>query len=135
MSAFVVEDKTINRILSFINRWRDGSWYTERLFTAAELNPDHPDAWERLGQSLLLMNYDAVNARYTEQDVPTVFEFHWTEAETDIQVFKSMQCFLYQCSEGTVPERALYKALDQLKNGLAERIISNLPQYDKAIWG
>ena len=133
MSAFMVEDKTINRILGYLNNnRRELCGYFTDVLKAAEVAD--ADNWhELLGASMLMMNQDAVNYRYSETDTPPMFEFHW-EMCSDVQTVKSLQCFLYQCAEGDVPERELYKALKEVKHFLMARIIGRMPEYDKADW-
>lgn len=134
MSAFVVEDRTINRIISYLN---DSRHSTERdiALGAAELSINDERWHEKLGMSMAMMNVDAVNQRYNEHDEPT-YEWHWDWENSDaIQVYKSLNCWLYQCCEGDVPERPLYKAFREVERVIAAGIITNLPQYDAAQWG
>ena len=65
----------------------------------------------------------------------SVFKFYEISMIRDIQVLKSLQCFLYQCTEGTIPKRKLYKTLRDIERVLINDIISKLPEYDKAEWG
>ena len=71
----------------------------------------------------------ATNKQLTIGQVP----YQYTEA-TMIQVFKSVQCLLYQCSEENVPNQPLYKFLEELENLIARHIISEMPEYEKAQW-
>ena len=45
------------------------------------------------------------------------------------QAAKSVHCLTYQCSEGSVPETATYKALDRLGEALGKP-----PFYASAVW-
>jgi len=47
---------------------------------------------------------------------------------------KSLQCLIYQCSEGSVVKTGLYKKLIEVKNDLQDLIISDMPEYKKAVW-
>jgi len=42
---------------------------------------------------------------------------------------------LYQCHEGRVHESRLYDELNHAAGELAQRIVQDLPEYDKASWG
>jgi len=50
------------------------------------------------------------------------------------QVLKSVDCFLYQCFEGDVPKKKLYKALQKIRVVVAIDIIENSKKYQKAKW-
>lgn len=52
-----------------------------------------------------------------------------------VPALKSLNCLLYQCSEGDVPETPLYRALDTLSDQWAQEIVSRLPEYAEARWG
>jgi hypothetical protein len=41
---------------------------------------------------------------------------------------------LYQCAEGNVLKTSLYKDLDKLSCDIADKIISDLPEYKNAEW-
>lgn len=132
MSAFVVEDKTINNVVGFLNDSRNRD-LRKIVLEAAQLT-DADERWhEKLGASMAIMNQDAVNQRYGEND-EAHYEFHFELAD-DIQVYKSLQCWLYQCCEGDVPERPLYRAFGELERRIGNRIIQRLPRYESAVWG
>lgn len=75
MSAFLVNEKTIHRIITWLDR-RDNEYARTRVLEAAQ----------------------------------------------------------YQCSEGTVPERPLYLAFNDVKGIMACEIVRRLPAYDVAEW-
>ena len=52
-----------------------------------------------------------------------------------LQAFKSLQCYLYQCSEGDVPDSEFFKEVDKFQGQLANKIITKLPEYEGMIWG
>jgi hypothetical protein len=63
---------------------------------------------------------------------------HWGSTWTDttpIEQFKAISCLLYQCSDGNVPNSPLYYELSHAAGELAQRIVQDLPEYDKASWG
>ena len=47
-----------------------------------------------------------------------------------IHSLKALSCFLYQCSEGTIPKRKLYKEMRQKERKLAFDIIDSMPEYE-----
>lgn len=52
-----------------------------------------------------------------------------------MQALKSLRCWLYQCSEGNVPEQPLFKALERYAGDLAFHIVAELPGWNAAEWG
>ncbi len=127
MSAYVVEKKTIDRIVTWITeRERSESLY----YYCPELATKRP---EQLGQKLWNMNCKAVDQRYDESN-PVELYRHRYELCDKMQAYKSMRCLLYQCAEGNVPETALYKDLERYTFGLADSIISYLAEYRMAEW-
>lgn len=127
MSAFIVADKSINRILA----------YFAKESNSRDLGYDLSELDERakLGRKLHAMNVAAVNDRYGERD-DSISQFRYRElaAPTDVQAYKHLRCLLYQCMEGDVPERKLYKQMERASDTLASAIVHGLPEFDKAEW-
>jgi hypothetical protein len=99
---------------------------------------------ERLADAMLAMNIDAFRQRYGMRallaqylDYIDLDTKNWEplEAFSEVQFFKSLQCFLYQCCEGDVDERPLYKTLDAIRVLLAPAINQGSAEYDAAEWG
>jgi hypothetical protein len=137
MSAFIVSDKTINRIVSFLNadaRNNSGCGFKKMGYAL-----DQSEELERLARDLHLMNCDAVDDRYGKGtaagDVPVAFAFHWENGVSRLAILKHAKCLRYQCSEGNIPERPLYNALELFIESLSDDIISDLPEYENAKWG
>jgi hypothetical protein len=63
------------------------------------------------------------------------------------QRLRSLECLTYQCAEGTVPQTALFKAMEEAEHAIvlklsgksniheAKSAINNTPEYEKAGWG
>jgi hypothetical protein len=140
LSAFMVEDKTINYIVNWLRRNIDQfSLIPHKL---KELGFDtSADGWaERLGQAMFQLNVNAVDSRYRFGAAAKFrklgYRFEHTEAVSLVQVLKSLQCWLYQCNEGDIPETALYELFaDDIQLSLMDKIITALPEYEKAYWG
>ncbi len=140
MSAFMVEDTTINSVVTWLKREVATSHFTlDRL--ARKYGVDlTSDRWEEtLAQAMFQLNCDGVNARYGNGEAEKFRPLNFTyrpEGDTSlVQVFKSLQCWLYQCSEGDVPDTKLYQFFEEVAHHLALKIVMNLPEYDKATWG
>lgn len=138
MSAFVVEDKTINTVVSFLNSTTDP--FSAYPFKTLGYDSRSIDDLERLARDLYLMNCDAVDARYgkgkfTTSDAELAFTFSFVNNPNPVAVYKHAKCLRYQCSEGDVPERHLFKALEQFIETIATQIIEEIPGYKETAWG
>lgn len=136
MSAFIVQDNVINRIVSKVRDNRSGLEHPFK-YLGYDLKGNREDC-ERLAVDLHLLNCDGVDDRYGKgtaaHDVAVCFQYRYSEASL-IQVYKHAQCLRYQCAEGDVRNRPLFKALDQFVKMLADTIIRTyLPEYEKAQW-
>lgn len=138
MSAYVVDHKTINRVVAFLH-------FCEPRFRRPfeDLGYDPVTQPGDLGNDLLAMNQDAVLERYPDCDAtnlpgpidPPPYEFKIELLPTNVNVYASVACLRYQCSEGDVIEQELYKALTDLYDHLAHSIVQKMDAYEKADWG
>jgi len=125
MSAFMVSDNTINRILSQITVDDAGRC----LGRFAELSI------VELGEKMLKMNEEALFQRYGDKAPVEKIKLKTTDTQcSKIQALKSLRCLLYQCSEGKVPETVLFKSLEKLSDRWALSIINDLDDYANAEW-
>lgn len=130
MSAFLVSDATITKILDGFHMRGSPIWDEGRMHTAT------PAQFDQLGRDLLIMNHHALNARYGDE-MPESVEYTYPMrfgTTTRIQVYKAIQCFLYQCSEGDVPESLLFERVGQWSRDVASAIIYDLPEYERTPW-
>ena len=136
MSAFVVSDHVIH--------------VATRALIAHECRPADPTA---LGQALWRMNVDAVTQRYqllTRDGGPdgraayledvAAYRYAQIEGLTPAAVCKQLDCLLYQCLEGNVPEtNPLFVRLEEAAQALAEPLGGDQrhdhPDYATAPWG
>jgi hypothetical protein len=83
------------------------------------------------------MNAQALFERYGDDKSECVSPYQGTirQAKNLPEIYKALNCYLYQCSEGNVPESDLYKALRSICNTLAHCIVNDLPEYQTAVWG
>ncbi len=135
MSAYIVQDETINRIVSFLH---DLEFQNESPLMY--LRPYWPrmsdEQCVELATKLYNLNASAVGQRYPNSVAEPVeaFPFRYTLKTTDIQMLKHLDCFLYQCSEGDVPEQDLFQKLDDVRTALARILITSTPEYNAAAW-
>jgi hypothetical protein len=143
MSAFIVTDKTINRIVNWLDSALEEPYGT--ITIRQKLLEQGFDAsmagWtERLGLAMLQLNVIAVDAQYGSGEAkrfrPLDYHYEVPEPVPMVQVLKSLQCWLYQCNEGDVPQTALYGLFDnEVQLYLMTEIIDALPEYQNAHWG
>ena len=148
MSAYVVEDKTINTILAWVEQaaWDSSNNWIFRPFNSIgyAIDRSHTDylfygELQRLAEALFQMNCNGVNARYgdgqAEQFRELNFEYKSIATPTIIQAIKSIECLSYQCCEGKIHETGLYKALEQVIHNCQGQVVQSLPEYESAKWG
>lgn len=135
MSAFLVEDVTINRIVNWLLRELSQSYYlTEELKKLGY----EVDDMERLAKDMFRLNLNSLKQRYgsAEGFRELCFTYKYTSPVAKIQVLKTLQCWLYQCAEGNVVRKKLFRFFDEaVKMYLMSRVIYELPEYDEAKWG
>jgi hypothetical protein len=129
MSAYIVEDITIDRIVSHVMGCHD---YNIRGLLPGSMPFAGAD---ELGRELLALNTRSVNARYDETEPSP--EYHHTKRTCEpLQLLKTLACFLYQSCEGDCDKEQLYMALEQIQLHVAMGIIySRVPEYDDKEWG
>jgi hypothetical protein len=139
MSAFVVNTKVTAKVVTAILLnldTFDGESTCHAALLAAPTDAQK-EAGTMIGRSLFLLNRRALRARYgCGERVPLsefVFE-RWAHA-SPIEQFKAMLCLPYQCSEGKVSDSQLYDELNRAAGELAQAIVQDLPEYEKASWG
>ena len=140
MSAFMVEDKTINTIVNWLRHEKDLFFIIPRKLKELGIDMSESGWEEHLGQTMFQLNIAAVDARYGKGEAETFRKLDY-RYELDlpvplVQVLKSLQCWLYQCNEGDVPTTALYGLFDtDVQMYLMSKIIDTLPEYQHAEWG
>lgn len=156
MSAFLVSTQTMAKVAASIRA------FTE--YTQPSATHPHLDAlWylktmidRQLITALLNLNCAALNARYGEDDCPDsdqyvseALEFLPELVDTAKRAkaygsrskdrladyLKALDCFLYQCCEGTIDETANYLAIEHVRGMVALELAQSTPAYDKAQWG
>jgi hypothetical protein len=136
VSAFLVAEKTINRILSYLDRdLRRSAWLHAKF--ATDLGVNFAGDWKTaLGQNMWDLNQLALGYRYGDSKKELLYQFSPIPCP-EIQAYKSLQCWLYQCCEGDIPEASkFYTFFDTVVlQHIANAIITNTPAYEQAEWG
>lgn len=138
MSAFIVENKTINRIVNWlvleIVHNPESYRLKEKLSKLGYDVSDRAFAG-KLAKDMFALNVSAVNQRYNEENPNARFSYIPESPVSLIQTLKSMHCWIYQCTEGNVSESRLYKFFTGvLEKYVLRKIVYGLPEYSKAKW-
>lgn len=136
MSAYVVEDITINRIISFLNSLMPHS-EARKAIEALGYDLDSLCSLERLGDTMLELNIFSVLARYRGDldmipDEPFVLEY--VRDLNPMQARKSLSCFLYQSCEGNAENDPLFTAL-RVVSDMMQAMPKDRVAYEEADWG
>ncbi len=137
MSAYIVEDTTINAVVSFIAMDRKGDWLRSQILRETGCNLDTPEGKEALGLAMFELNCNAVEQRYGTGEAKAFRDLNYAFIlninVNRFSAYKNLKCWLYQCSDGNVPDESLlYAAMDRVKGEMADIIVSALPQYESA---
>lgn len=161
MSAFVVEPKTINRIVWQLLVEKDRDGFPGQLLAKTEFSIESEEYASDLGLALYNLNMNAVNQRYpdcvpdragAERTLPGTYgaddkmlpyKYEAVGIKTlsglptsdKYQAIKSLDCWLYQCDEGNVHESTLYKAMEAIRDHWCRRIVTATAEYEAAEWG
>jgi hypothetical protein len=85
----------------------------------------------KLKKILVRMNVDAYNDRYKEEGGGVYSSpYKRKDPPSLIEVFKTLSCYLYNCSEGGVVERDMYKQLKQYQQAFACEIIMKSQEWN-----
>jgi hypothetical protein len=121
MSAYIVGDQTINRIVTHLRLNRDLEWLRTEFCEACAATSD-----AEIGAALFMLNCQAVEARYGVGEAAKFRDLDYQfrmEPASARQVYDEIKTLDYQCSEGSVPETALFKLLVQLRAAVADDLI------------
>jgi hypothetical protein len=146
MSAFVVNNETINLIINWAHQNIKGGSHVLH-----EGTPEFPRGahgyvtfdfsdrkeCEKIGQMLLNENYQSVNARYRENDQAEkfIFKLAFVPATLDVRAIKQVFCLEYQSCEHDQWENSLAKkVLSLIKNSMTRKILDKNGYQDEP-WG
>ena len=131
MSAYIVDNDTIDRIVTFFYMDHDLNAY---LAKRKNIDLNDPETRAEFALNLYKMNVAAVDARYEEQNEIN-YEYRVNlQTGSKVAIYKSISCLLYQCAEGDVPKWNLYKLMNEIMHDIGDQIISKMPEYKNAKW-
>ena len=157
MSAFIMNLDTIAALAEYIHTLNyvgfDFFGYSIPFSLNQALNLETRTGNEKkIFNALYGLNVKAVNERYSDsepttaempKDYKTIYHPSNWDNENSIykieawhyQLLKTLQCFIYQCTEGEAIHTPLYKALEELEKTIVFFIAQNNPLYRAAQWG
>lgn len=145
MSAFIVDYKTIDNVLSirlnhdilrdhcYLESEYDGLFNTQRGWIHDKL--------EALGKEFLRLNILSVTERYPNdeemhEDSSYVENYKFKDTNCSLaQAIKSIQCLMYQsCEIDNYKENETYKKMERLKKYLVDAFLCLNDEYKQAAW-
>jgi hypothetical protein len=125
MSSFLVSEKSIKKIIAAF------CLYDRKLAANAK-------ARDRLGNDLSDLNWQAVCVRYKNHDDldnPLLGDYSTKPPSlSKPAMVKTLDCYLYQCSQGNIPKNKLFQTVCDLRARLVRSIIESLEEYQSAPW-
>ena len=149
MSCFIVSDDTISKIAKMIH-----IDYCEFLHSNYSVLLSRKDkekllkilkcTHEELCPSIIFkalkkLNLQAYNSRYGEKIIKSDLQGYNKNVKIDdlvsLQMYKSLQCFLYQCMEGQYKKKQMYNFMEKIEHKLIDFLMSQSEEYKALKWG
>jgi hypothetical protein len=126
MSAYVIEQEKFNALFTSIENRRNMDAFRHIFRDALPT--------ECLIEEWFNMNVEAVCQRYGEEErAEYSFEAPRLSSRgihcSDLKLIALLDCLIYQCSEGNVPESRTYKELVDMRNDLTHYYTMSRPEY------
>ena len=144
MSAFIVDYKTIDNILSLrLNHdfLRDYCYFESEF---QEITGNYGNDWniynylEKLGKEFLKLNIKSVNYRYQDgesEEYANFYKFNCIDKISIAQALKSLKCLIYQsCEVPNCEENPIYKKMQKLEKIITDAFIYTSKEYSNAEW-
>lgn len=137
MSAYVVEDQTINTLVAFFAHDRYHH-VVETIRSEQGIDITTHEGKRQLAEAMHQTNVSAVSQRYDGDPdmIGGAFTYETTPRPDPFQGYTSLCCWLYQCSEGDVPDTSLlFATMQRVCNDIAHSLLSRLPEVEATKWG
>ncbi len=121
MSAYVAENELISVIVAGLAHLDRPGLYISMPSEFAKFDVGSTSGGTKVGAKLKNMNIRAVCSRYAS-DKPSDYSGYKHISvlpPNQIELYKALCTYLYQCSEGNVPKSKLFKQINQLKSDVA----------------
>ena len=147
MSAWMVSNRTLSWLTNNITRQINGGYDSFGFDMPSWLREHFEDkSANEIFNELAQMNIDSLEQRYGERSHDMIGELKYYPCEDlweprepgahawHYQLVKSLLCYLYQCEEGDVPERQLFKELSSYSQMIMTHIVCRNEKYTMAVW-
>jgi len=137
MSSYIVDNKTINKIVNYIANGKDMDFHQRQIKEKYNIDLKTSLGCKLFGIKLLDLNTSGTCQRYKEQKNTAVLADYKYELliVSRVQALKALSCFHYQCAEGDIFEDSFYNYLEGLKGSIALDIVSDTLEWNNAAWG
>ena len=159
MSSFIMRPESIRDLACFINSVVVSGYNSHGIEPPRLLSKEFPaskmDSVKDTYEKLYELNAQAINFRYPKDKKDKVIPpmpkgdfyvrpeiaaslrggIYRKATKKHFQILKRLECFLYQCDEGSVAETDAYKALKGLELELMKMIVVGNENYQAAEWG
>ena len=140
MSAYQVDTECLGRVLKAISK---SGAYGPRYKQIHKLKEDYKKNAGKVFDQLLDLNRFSLAERYPDDSKDLHHDIDRSKAvwysrqlgHSDVQLYKSLGCFLYQSCEGKAANKPLYKTLDAIQDVFAHDLARRHPGYEDAKWG
>jgi hypothetical protein len=102
-------------------------------FLTVGLIGNTPEEKAKLAEALYDLNHEAVRQRYGEAEEREPYTYT-LRAVSMTQMYKSLCCLHYQCSEGDCDEHETYRRIERCLADLAQKIVTALPTWETDVW-
>lgn len=143
MSAYVIDDKTMVRVLRAFTACSHYG-YTIAGYSAdvKRMSEDNQNATlQAIADALYKANNKAVNQRYGLKNKAPKFKGKSPIFNTDAtkqelcDISKALDCLLYQMSEGNVFGSRIFMELERIAGNIGREIARRCSEYDFSPWG
>lgn len=136
MSAYVVEDEVINRIVSYLSHARGLEWTRREISEKLGVDLTTHAGQEELARAMFTLNCNAVEQRYGDGEASSFraldFQYKRDLHANNMQAYKSLGTWRYQCNEGDVPDTSvLFRVMTEVYADLAHKIVRGLKEYER----
>ncbi len=136
MSAFLVDQKTINQILTYLVKTPEDSPLRIPLLKIG-YNLNDAFCVQRLGEAMVELNIFSLQERYPHDWIDMIYDdaflLEFEPCQNKAQPLKSLHCFTYQACEGRAEDDELFKALYEIEDMMPD--FRRTQEYDDADWG
>jgi hypothetical protein len=132
MSAYLVQDETINKIVSHLFLNVDLEWLSREF--SENIAGVTGDFCQDLGAALFALNITAVEERYGKGQAKRFRELNYQfrlETASQLKVYEAITELMYQCAEGVVPSTKLYGLLVTLKAAVADGLVQDINERER----